>query len=156
MCHNSVTPDAFAKVIKVMNHTYIPRVLLTGFSTMTKDTAWESTVLDLPERWGFYSRNFLSNLVTVLGSTATSSFAQQIFWLIPWCYGSVWTRWACSQINVYYNFMHAAFKLHTKWSNTQRVSTLTTMTQPNTSDNSYGLNCFGHGAKYRKTFDSPS
>ena len=106
-------------------------MLLDGFASTAWNMALESLVLGLPNfarssrflqpKWGF-----LKHLASVPWSTAQRMFlfTSATLWPSSNLYSiRSWIRLHCT-------FIRVAFKLHTDWSNAQRVSTLTTTILP--------------------------
>ena len=130
--HNSISLDAFAKVMMIIDNSrlrYRTRIILSWFASKTWNTASESIVLGL-FNLVWWSRllqpmkNFLNHLVTVLWSTATSSFTQQMFLVasaILWLYLNLSS--ISSQIRLHSTFICTAFKSHVQVEAVHNMST---------------------------------
>ena len=119
-----------------------PWVLLNGFASMAWNKTSESTIFGLPDCWRFCNpvQNFLNHLVAALWSTASSPFTQQMFLVASM---ALWSNSnsesICSWIRLCCMFICVTFKYT---SNTQHVSTQTTMILTTTAFTSHCLNCF--------------
>ena len=130
--HNSVASDAFAKVIKMANHTGLLPSSPDTLWVLLAEFAWSrnpciSPYLTITDRRGF-EREFLNYSFIVLGSTVPLPFAQMF-------YDPFRTRQKSILV---------AFKSHTDRRNAQRVNAPTTMILLTIASTCPGFKCFGH------------
>ena len=88
MSPNLAAPNAFVKVVKVINHSGLwngwAHLILSEYDSMASSTALECLFLDLYDLFWLLrllqpEQNFLNHLVTLQWLTASSPFAQQMF-----------------------------------------------------------------------------
>ena len=113
--------------------------LLLGFGTQPQNTCFKAYLI-LPDHQGSCNLSKISRIIYLLYCDQQHFHLSHIkcFWLLPWCYSSVWNQSISTWIRLCKTFIYAAFKSHTKWSNAQHVITPTTM------GTYYGLKCFSH------------
>ena len=157
--YNSVVLDAFAEVIKMINHTglwdaelaWYPPSATCRISSMVWSILIEYTVirlLELPWSSRFCHLSWLSGCSTVINFTFTfraANIFRYFLSVVTWFELISITL----QIGLSYTFICAAFKSHSERSNAERsnaerASALTYTILPTTAGTYHGFNCIDH------------
>ena len=126
--------------MRCWTHLILSRVLLARFASVARAPTLEKSIRPCLIVKVLIKFIEVTAYYTMINYSFT--FQTKVFWLLLQNYTQV-QIYKSSLIKLYCILFCAAFKSHTEWSNTQRASAPTTMTQTNSDDNCHCLNCFG-------------